>query len=89
MPNKLMQSSKAMAIPWRLDPNLSLPGAFSRIFALKIQRSIELKWLMCGEGRVKLELDVLQMFLGLRIAFRLAGRSMDVSRSFPFLGMLA
>lgn len=63
-------------------------GAFSKVFALKTQRSLELKGLVCGEGRVKLELDVLQMFLGLRIAFRLAGLSMRVSWGFPFLGML-
>lgn len=44
---------------------------FPRMFALKDQRSLEMKKLMCGEGRVKPELHVFQMFLGLQITFSL------------------
>ena len=42
---------------------------FPRMFALKDQRSLEMRELMHGEGRVKPELHVFQMFLGLQISF--------------------
>lgn len=65
-------------------------ATFPRIFALKDQRSLETKELVCGEGRVKPELCVFQTFLGLQITFSpQVGRDDGCVPSLAAGGMLA
>lgn len=55
---------------WTQQPRLPAV-TFPRMFASKDQRSLEMKELVHGEGRVKPELHIFWVFLGLQITFSL------------------